>query len=140
MYVTAHLVRSKEDEEGINAFLHLHGREFPWPDDASRLADSEPGKTVRSRIDLRPGGNRVRAYLDVLAPDETDRSELDRALTELSRDLGERKNPTVFTQGAATIRFGVELGLYNLRAQHLQMLVSAVLQLLDQDPRPPRNR
>jgi hypothetical protein len=74
----------------------------------------------------------VRAYLDVLAPDDTDRDEIDRALREFTRDLGERRNPTVFTLGSVTIRFGVELGLVGLRAQQLDMLVPIALQLLDE--------
>lgn len=137
MYVTAHLVRSKEGEEGINAFLHLHGPQFPWPEDAAPLADTSPGKIVQRQIDLPPGGNQVRAYLDVLAPDDTDRDEIDRALAGLARDLDERRNPTVFTLGPVTIRFGVELGLERLRAQQLHMLAPVALRLLDEHRRRP---
>jgi hypothetical protein len=132
MYVTAHLVRSREGDEGINAFLHVHGPQLPWPEDAAPLADTAPGKIVHRRIDIPPGGNQVRAYLDVLAPDESSRDEIERALAEFARDLGERRNPTVFTLGAVTIRFGVELGLERLRAQQLDMLVPVVIQLLDE--------
>jgi hypothetical protein len=137
MYVTAHLVRSREGEEGINAFLHVHGSQFQWPDDAAPLADTTPGKIVHRRIDIPPGGNQVRAYLDVLASDETERDEIERALAEFTRDLGERRNPTVFTHGTVTIRFGVELGLERLRAQQLDMLAPVVLRLLDEDRRYP---
>jgi hypothetical protein len=135
MYVTAHLVRSREGDEGINAFLHVHGPGFSWPEDAAPLADTSPGKVVHRRLDLAPGGNQVRAYLDVLSPDETDRDEIEHALTSFARDLGERRNPTVFTQGAVTIRFGVELGLERLRAQQLDMLTPVALRLLDEHRR-----
>lgn len=74
----------------------------------------------------------VRAYLDVLAPDRTPRVEIDEALVAFSHDLCERRNPTVFKQGAVTIRFGVELGLEGLRAQHLEMLTRTALQFLDE--------
>ena len=74
-------------------------------------------------------------WVDALAPDGTDRIEIDRALTGLARDLGERRNPTVFTHGAVTIRFGVELGLERLRAQQLEMLSSVVLAMLDEHQR-----
>jgi hypothetical protein len=137
MYVTAHLVRSKDGEEGINAFLHLHGPAFAWPKDAAPLADTTPGKVVHRRIDLPPGRNQVRAYLDVLAPDETDRGEIDRALAGLAQDLGERRNPTVFTHGSVAIRFGVELGLERIRAQQLEMLGIVALRLLDEHRRHP---
>jgi len=132
MYVTAHLVRSSEGDEGINAFVHVHGVQFPWPQDAAPLADADPGRVVHRRIDLPPGGNEVRAYLDVLAPDESPRDAIEDALTRLASDLEERRNPTVFIQGAVTIRFGVELGLERLRAQQLHMLAPIALRLLDE--------
>jgi hypothetical protein len=132
MYLTAHLVRSRDGDEGINAFLHVHGPEFPWPEDAAPLADTAPGQVVHRRLDLPPGGNQVRAYLDVLTPDALARDEIARALADFARDLGERRNPTVFTQGAVTIRFGVELGLERIRAQQLEMLVPVALRLLDE--------
>ena len=132
MYITAHLVRSRDEREGINAFLHVHGAEFHWPDDASSLPDTTPGKTALHRTDLPPGGNDVRAYLDILAPDGTPRSEIDQVLRGFLHDLRERRNPTVFNHGVVTIRFGVEPGLEVLRAEQLEMLVRPALQLLDE--------
>lgn len=138
MYVTAHLVRSREGDEGINAFLHLHGAEFTWPEDPAPLADTTPGTVVSRRTDIPPGGNRVRSYLDVLAPDGTTRHEIQGALAGLSRDLRERRNPTVFSLGSVTIRFGVDSGLEGLRSQHLDMLSPVALGLLDQSSVPPQ--
>lgn len=132
MYVTAHLVRSSAGDEGINAFVHVHGVQFPWPDDAASLAETDPGKIVYRRVDLPPGGNQVRAYLDVLAPDDSARDAIEGALARLAGDLEERRNPTVFTQGKVTIRFGVELGLERLRAPQLHMLAPIALRLLDE--------
>ena len=132
MYITAHLVKSRDQLEGINAFLHIHGPAFQWPDDASSLPDTTPGRTALHRTDLPPGGNSVRAYLDILAPDGTSPAEIERALSALSHDLRERRNPTVFNHGVVTIRFGVELALEALRAQQLEMLVRPALQLLDE--------
>ncbi|HEX3757250.1 MAG TPA: hypothetical protein VHW23_01030 [Kofleriaceae bacterium] len=130
MYVTAHLVKSRDQREGINAFLHVHGAGFAWPDDASLLPETSPGKTVLHHTDLPPGGNQIRAYLDIVAPDRTPRAEIDQALTAFSQDLRERRNPTVFRHGVITIRFGVELGLEGLRAQQLEMLTLPALQLI----------
>jgi hypothetical protein len=138
MYITAHLVKSRDQREGINAFLHVHGAAFQWPDDASPLPDTTPGRMVLQRTHLTPGGNNVRAYLDILAPDGTQRSEIDQALNALLHDLHERRNPTVFEHGVVTIRFGVELGLEALRVQQLEMLIRSALPLLDEylaDPR-----
>jgi len=132
MYITAHLVKSRDQREGINAFLHIHGATFQWPDDASSLPDTTPGRSVLRRTDLPPGGNNVRTYLDIVAPDGTSRAEIERALSAFSRDLCERRNPTAFNHGVVTIRFGVELALEALRAQHLEMLIRPALQLLDE--------
>jgi len=132
MYITAHLVKSGDQHEGINAFLHVHGGSFTWPDDASSLPETTPGRTALHRTDLPPGGNQVRAYLDILAPDRSPRVAIEQALEALSQDLRERRNPTVFHQGTVTIRFGVELGLAGLRAQQLEMLTRPALQLLDE--------
>src|SRR3954462_1881712 len=102
MYVTAHLVKSRDQREGINAFVHLHGATFQWPDDASLLPDTTPGRTVLRQTDPPPGGNDVRAYLDILAPDDTPRGEIERALSAFSHALRERRNPTVFNHGVVT--------------------------------------
>jgi hypothetical protein len=132
MYITAHLVKSGDQHEGINAFLHVHEASFAWPDDASSLPETAPGRTVLHRTDLPPGGNAVRAYLDILAPDRTPRAEIEQALAAFSGDLRERRNPTVFRHGSVTIRFGVEPGLEGLRAHQLDMLSGHAVQLLDE--------
>jgi hypothetical protein len=132
MYITAHLVKSTDQREGINAFLHVHGTSFAWPDDASSLPETTPGETALHHTDLPPGGNQVRAYLDILAPDRTPRGEIAQALTALAQDLRERRNPTVFRHGVVTIRFGVELGLEGLRTQQLEMLTHSAMRLLDE--------
>jgi hypothetical protein len=133
MYLTAHLVRSGDGEEGINAFLHLHGTGFAWPREVVGLPDTNPGKVVRRQTSIPPGGNSVRAYLDILAPDGTSKKELEQALAALSLDLIERRNPTVFHHDMVVIRFGVELGLEGLRQQQLDMLVPAAMRLFDEN-------
>lgn len=129
MYATAHLVR-REGVEGINAFLHEHGAGNPWPTDASTFPETNPGRIVLRRTDIPPGGNSVRAYLDVLAPDATPLEEIRGALRAVAEDLGERRNPTVFRHGVVTIRFGVEGGLELLREQQLGTLAGTVEELL----------
>lgn len=132
MYIAAHLVR-RAGHEGINAFLHAHPPTFEWPttvDDIAAIADDSPGEIVASRIDLEPGGNEVRAYLDILAPEGTGIDEIERALTSLRDDLAERQNPTVFKTEAIAIRFGVEVGLERLRQLQLDTLARVGLELL----------
>ena len=136
MYLAAHLVR-RAGEEGINAFVREHPAELTWPtevDDIAALADEDPGYIVASRIDLEPGGNEVRAYLDILAPERTAIDAIERALRSLRGDLAERHNPTVFKSERVVIRFGVEVGLERLRELQLDTLARVGLDLLRSSP------
>jgi hypothetical protein len=130
MYIAVHLVK-RGAEEGINAFLHEHPAAFPWPANAADLADSNPGKVVDRRIDLQPGGNKVRAYLDILAPNGTSVADIRSALRELRRVLDRQRNPTTFAVGQITFRFGVELGLEKIRGEQLGSLADVGTDMLD---------
>jgi hypothetical protein len=132
MYATAHRVLSaRNGREGVNAFLHAHGAEFPWPRDAVHLPETNPGHLEDEIIAVKPGGNRVRAYLDVLAPDAVPSELLFRVLDQLSQELDRLDNPVVFCRGDVTIRFGVETGLLPRRAEQLNELVGTLKPLLD---------
>lgn len=109
MYLTAQRVLSAEGAEAVNAYHYRHGADFAWPDDASALPDEAPGALVERREDVPPGGNRVRSWLDVLAPDGTVAVTLRFALDTFRRNLEEFPNPAVFRQGPVTVRFGVEI-------------------------------
>ncbi|HEY3356067.1 MAG TPA: hypothetical protein VGQ83_22635 [Polyangia bacterium] len=131
MYVTAHWVK-RQDEEGINAFLHAHGG-TPLPTDVgllSRVPEETPGRLVAQRAQLPPGGNVVRAYLDVVAPDGTSVVEVRGVLDQLAEDLHERRNPTVFHRGSVLVRFGVEIGLERVRDTYYGTLSESLLELL----------
>ncbi|MCK5805861.1 MAG: hypothetical protein KAI66_23725, partial [Lentisphaeria bacterium] len=70
MYLTAHRVWSPSNQEGINVFRHWHGSDHPWPENPAGLPEDDPGLIDPSVVHtpISPGGNRVRAYLDILAP------------------------------------------------------------------------
>jgi hypothetical protein len=131
MYLAVHLVRRGGDE-GINAFLHEHPADLSWPENSAGLPDTNPGTVIDSRIKLTPGGNEVRAYLDILAPNGTSPAKMSAALAALRRDLDERRNPTIFVLGDVTIRYGVELGLEKMREEQLETLARVGLDLLRQ--------
>ncbi len=125
MYATAHRV-SRNGQSGINAFLHLHGPEFPWTRDAASLPEDNPGRLQGTWTALPPGGNLVHSYLDILAPDGTPRAALMEALEALRRDLSERRNPTIFISGPVTLRFGVQIGLESQREAEFESLVEGI--------------
>ncbi len=123
MYATAHQVANlSTGEEGLNGFLHLHGDSFLWPAEPWLLPESDPGELVWEHVELRPGGNRVRSYLDVLCPDPTTIEEVETALNSLWLELvtdetgssvgqGSLPNPVIYKRGAVVLRFGVEMGM-----------------------------
>lgn len=123
MYITAHRV-TRDTSDHTNAFIHVHGSDFPWPTDASGLPETDPGQNLETlrHIELPPGGNRVRSYLDVLAPDDTAWSVLDNALHALAQDIDQRLNPAIFKYGPVTVRFGVDFGLTPSRRAELTRL------------------
>lgn len=141
MYITAHRVVNRDGVEAIHTFLHKHGEHFQWPQDPWNLPEREPGELLWENAKLQQGGNRVRSYLDVIAPDTTTARELDAALTALwaelaAEDLGPQgssgpdgdrlPNPVVFRHRHVVLRFGVELVLVGARAQEMAQLRAAV--------------
>lgn len=74
MYVTAHRVRSRSLVEGINAYLYVHGG-YLWQ--VPREPEVDPGELASSILTVEAvGGNHVRSYLDIVAPDDVWWSEL----------------------------------------------------------------
>ena len=68
MYLTALHVVGQSGLEGINAFCYSHGG-ATWEVPPLGIPDENPGMLVVQQIEVPPGGNRVRAFLDVVAPD-----------------------------------------------------------------------
>jgi hypothetical protein len=120
MYIAIHRVRNTATgKEGINAFKHMHGLDFMWPQEPWRLPTENPGILEQQTTPVKPGGNEVLSYLDVLSPDAVSPEELDLALTGLWLELvadergpdspmGSFPNPVVYQRGRVVLRFGVE--------------------------------
>lgn len=129
MYVTAHRVVPPGGEAGVNAFLHHHGADFPWPADVSlqaALPETTPGELVHSSVAVKPGGNRVRSYLDVLAPDLIPPRALLEALDRFAALLPRCPNPCVVSLGEVLVRFGVEVAMERDRGHEYERLRAAV--------------
>lgn len=67
MYVTAHRVRNSSGMEGVNAFYYVHGPSLP--SDLGSIPDGDPGTLCTQSLAISPPGNRVRSFLDIVAPD-----------------------------------------------------------------------
>lgn len=124
MILTAQHVRAASGAEGINAFCRLHGPtgwSQPWQGDLSE------GELVNRAISVPPGGNSVRSYLDVIAPDETPTQEIRNAVIPFIAQSRGQPLPWVATVGPCTFRFGVELGLHANWSEELRQLLLAAL-------------
>lgn len=129
MYITAHRAQS-EDKEGINAFFHLHGLVLDWSSEAWRIPEVNPGRELLSSIEIEPGGNTVRSYLDIIAQDRCSSELIRDALSALRIELSIQPNPVVYRYDQVILRFGVELCLKP--AEELDILFEAIWPLLQQ--------
>jgi hypothetical protein len=143
MYATAHRVRSPQGVEGVNAFLHKHGPDFSWPSEPWRLPEENPGRIVIQKVAIEPGGNNVRSYLDVIAPDDVEASDIEAVFAGLSLELmadevpssplGHLPNPVVYHRGRVVLRLGVEGMLESTRTMEMDQLRQALVVLLNED-------
>lgn len=134
MYLTAHRVKNPtSNEEGINTFYHEHGTDFIWPSEPWKLPDTHPGSVKHSLLAIKPGGNQVISYLDVLAPDGTSIEELSETIDMLyaalllEEALGSIPNPTVYTSNSVCLRFGVDKDHVEKRIAELLVLKSKLM-------------
>jgi hypothetical protein len=112
MYLTAHHVASLQDHrEGINAFFYLHGA-YVWeglPPDG--IPDRDPGILQHQSISIPPGGNRVRSYLDIVMPDETQWTEIRHGFMTFVSESQLQQFPWTGVIGRCLFRIGMDAGL-----------------------------
>jgi hypothetical protein len=128
MYVAAQRVVGREGREGINTFLYLHGE--TWESPASFLPEQRPGELAHQHVEVQPPGNRVRSYLDVLAPDGASVSELTTACVWLVTEYAPPRLPAVATSGRCWFRFDMEASLSPAWKMELQELSRSCLAAL----------
>ncbi|WP_437650724.1 hypothetical protein [Sorangium sp. So ce362] len=137
MYLTAQrVVSAAPPREGINAFLSVHGEEgaaaIDWDSPRVELVAEElPGMLILRDCDLRPGGNRVRSFLDVVVRDQVDRGHVQVALDQFGRRLANAFLPFVDVIDGVGIRFSAEPSLDPERLDEYRLLLTRVLRLLD---------
>jgi hypothetical protein len=134
MYITAMWLRSARKERGINIYVHRHPDglpENPW-----RVAN-DPGPEARElrRQEIRPGGNYVEAYIDmVLADDDYSVDRVTNALDQMANVIADgAPNPVIQefgAEGGPTVR--IRFSISNLIAdpettRHIYELLRATL-------------
>lgn len=108
MYLTAHRVVSPTGNEGIHAFYRTHGESWRGLDTDVETA---PSQLVRARRELEPGGNRVRSYLDIIAPDLISPSSIITDFETWIRGEAPVQFPCQFHAMNSVVRMGVERAL-----------------------------
>lgn len=128
MLLTAqHVLHPPSGEEGINAFFNSHGP-YSWygpPPDG--IPEENPGRRIHESTAVPAGGNRVRSYIDIVAPDETPTSEILAAVPTFVTSMRQRTLPWADTVGRCTFRFAVEPGLASHWAAEFDTLLRAAL-------------
>lgn len=127
MYACAQRVRRQSNAaEGINAFVSLHG-EKSWPAEGI-LPEQDPGVLEYQDLQVVPPiGNRVRSYLDLVAPDGTPPNVLITAA--LRPPTVVERFPVVWMHGPVWCRLAVEGALAHGWRQELRALSYRVLDL-----------
>lgn len=81
MRLSSQRVLASDGTHGINSFYYQHGPTV-WLDTPPIEVQQSSGVLVNSHLRIRPGGNRVLSYLDVVAPDSTPNHRLSRAIVD----------------------------------------------------------
>jgi hypothetical protein len=127
MYLAAQRVRAPSGDEGINAFFYLHGRGWLGPPPPDVLPEQDPGELVAKHLEVSPSGNRVRSYLDLVAPDETPSAQLVSLTRELLRTAELHPLPWGIVIGDCLVRFGLDKALLPSWNAELGALLRAAL-------------
>lgn len=109
MYITAHhVVHPRATDEGINAFCYRHGS-YIWVGlPPAGIPDDNPGELAASLLEVPPGGNRVRSYLDIIMPDEVMWGEARRSFITFLSEAQGSDFPWEGVSGRCTFRVGLE--------------------------------
>lgn len=131
MYVCAQRVHATagphSGSQGINSFIYLHGP-YTWQDLPENLwPEKNPGVFTDSLIEVPPPGNRVRSYLDIVAPDGTTIHKLVHVAGNLT---AVPQIPWTWSEGSVWCRFGVESALASEWQHELHRLLARVVLLL----------
>jgi len=120
MYLASqHVHAPSTPHDGVNTFLYSHGA-CTW--EVPPLPDEDPGILVAQSISIRPPGNRVRSYLDIVAPDAARWDEVRIGLMEFVGRSQRDALPWNGRSGRCYFRLGMELGLARQWHKELALL------------------
>jgi hypothetical protein len=97
-------------------------------------AQREPGELIDYRAAIKPGGNRVPAFLELVSLDQPDIAEARAFFNDASTDLGRKRPPLVFSTARFSLHFNTDIGLYPRRQEEFSALATVALGLLEDPP------
>lgn len=126
-------------KEGINAFFYVHGADavpgMTWEHPfVPVVVDLYPGTLTAQFVEVAPGGNVVRAFLDIVCKDGTAAPAIDTALDVLGRDLSAPRLGRSLVHERVAVRFGIEDGLRVQAGRYFLDLRAIAIRLLTQAP------
>ena len=131
MYLTVHRVVSRQAERGINGALYKHGtdrRDPAWNSpDLEDITSRNLGTQIMYRTDIKPGGNAVECFLDIVFPDDFSELELKTSLSKFRKSIHSAR--TTLTLGVVAIDFAVNLGESNHIHENFDQLYNAAIEL-----------
>lgn len=108
--------------------FYVHGA-YVWDDPPPGIPDANPGELMNQFTPIPPGGNRVRSYLDVVAPDETRWADIRQGFVAFIGESQRSPLPWQGVRGRCLFRLGMELALaqrWQLEIAELYRAIQAV--------------
>lgn len=130
MYLAAQHVVSPGGSAGINAFHYQHGPRVWQGLPPPGIPDLDPGTLVNQSVVVEPPGNRVRSYLDVIAPDGTPTAEIRQAFIGFLSEAQSSPLPWAGVSGPCLFRISMERTLIGHWQREVVHLYDAVCRLL----------
>lgn len=130
------VVSSKNEAEGVNALMYDTTRPVARGEDGRidlrNSIASNLGPPTRASTAIRPGGNRVRTYLDIVLVDASE-ALLREAIEAISADIEATPPPNAVSRDRFAVEFNTELGLYAAAPRDVTELGDRLAALLRDD-------
>lgn len=136
--IAAHEVTSvSRGARGINLYVYRReGTPLRTSDGAIDVARAheEPGELIHLDTDIKPGGNRVSAFLDFVAVDDASVEEARAFLQDARCQLAGRRPPLVLHTDRLGLHFNTDIGLYPQREEVFNRLAERAIHVVEHPP------